>query len=612
MSFNITFQGHSNYHGSDNSSYTDEEASSEAEVSHPSDPEDAYGGEDWNLPYPDELKPSDSASRPRISHRSRNQIHGSRSVSGRRQSSRRGIARERSTFSHRSRHHSPESPESVGSSDDYGGPFVPGAHERGPWPPVVPGPTSPYNVYQPGNVPPAPFAHLNGPLPSDQLVSLAHPNQTGQAPYGHFPYTYGSQFHHPNGSSMPPVFVHDHNPGQRGNLGRHINSQAASLHIRNEGHNPLQQRLPHNAPPTGSPYGLPPFGARELVPYGPGNHYNLRDPYPAVPGMVPTYFGNYSPPSPKAEHTPPPQPPPPPAAAETPKDEAIERLEKLILEERMAREARQAAIEKAAAEKAAKEERAAHEKQIADVAAALARADAEKKAAEEAAKLKKEAEAAAAAAADKAKKEAEEAALAEAEKKAAEAAAQTKKEVEEAAAKAKKEAEEAAAAKASAPKKKKPIKFKDAIGRKFSFPFDLCCTWKGMEELIRQAFLHIEAIGPHVAEGRYDLVGPNGDIILPQVWETVIEPDWTITMHMWPIPEKPKPSEPDPPPADASKPQSGAGSGAAGGGAKKKPEQTGMKKQRPKAPDPGAFAMWMVGRDRFGTNKSSQKKKATK
>lgn len=61
-----------------------------------------------------------------------------------------------------------------------------------------------------------------------------------------------------------------------------------------------------------------------------------------------------------------------------------------------------------------------------------------------------------------------------------------------------------------------------------------------MEELIRQAFLHIEVIGPHVAEGHYDLVGPNGDIILPQVWETVIEPDWTITMHMWPIPEKPK------------------------------------------------------------------------
>lgn len=67
-----------------------------------------------------------------------------------------------------------------------------------------------------------------------------------------------------------------------------------------------------------------------------------------------------------------------------------------------------------------------------------------------------------------------------------------------------------------------------------------------MEELIRQAFLHIEVIGPHVAEGHYDLVGPNGDIILPQVWETVVEPDWTITMHMWPIPEKPKSPEPQP------------------------------------------------------------------
>jgi hypothetical protein len=43
-----------------------------------------------------------------------------------------------------------------------------------------------------------------------------------------------------------------------------------------------------------------------------------------------------------------------------------------------------------------------------------------------------------------------------------------------------------------------------------------------------------------VAEGHYDLVGPNGEIILPQVWETMIEPDWAITMHMWPLPEQPK------------------------------------------------------------------------
>ena len=58
-----------------------------------------------------------------------------------------------------------------------------------------------------------------------------------------------------------------------------------------------------------------------------------------------------------------------------------------------------------------------------------------------------------------------------------------------------------------------------------------------MEELIRQAFLHVDVLGPRVAEGRYDLIGPNGEIILPQAWESMIEPDWDITMHMWPSPE---------------------------------------------------------------------------
>ncbi|KAL8703931.1 MAG: hypothetical protein Q9201_002881, partial [Fulgogasparrea decipioides] len=70
----------------------------------------------------------------------------------------------------------------------------------------------------------------------------------------------------------------------------------------------------------------------------------------------------------------------------------------------------------------------------------------------------------------------------------------------------------------------------------------------GMDRLIRQAFLHVEVIGPHVAEGHYDLVGPNGEIILPSVWKNVIEPDWAITMHMWPMPEPPKPEEPPPDP----------------------------------------------------------------
>ena len=68
-----------------------------------------------------------------------------------------------------------------------------------------------------------------------------------------------------------------------------------------------------------------------------------------------------------------------------------------------------------------------------------------------------------------------------------------------------------------------------------------------MEELIRQAFMHVDVIGPHVAEGHYDLIGHSNEIILPGVWESVIEPDWTITMHMWPMPE---PKEEEPPPIE--------------------------------------------------------------
>lgn len=86
-----------------------------------------------------------------------------------------------------------------------------------------------------------------------------------------------------------------------------------------------------------------------------------------------------------------------------------------------------------------------------------------------------------------------------------------------------------------------------------------------MEKLIRQAFMHVDVIGMHVQEGHYDLLGPNGEIILPEVWETTVQPDWSITMHMWPMPEdekKKKKAEaaaagPPPPPPGASSRDSG-------------------------------------------------------
>lgn len=80
---------------------------------------------------------------------------------------------------------------------------------------------------------------------------------------------------------------------------------------------------------------------------------------------------------------------------------------------------------------------------------------------------------------------------------------------------------------------KAPIKFKDALGRKFNFPFHICCRWQGMEELIKQAFMVHDPLGPQVHEGFYDLLGPDGEIILPAVWERTIQPDWSITMELW-------------------------------------------------------------------------------
>jgi hypothetical protein len=159
-----------------------------------------------------------------------------------------------------------------------------------------------------------------------------------------------------------------------------------------------------------------------------------------------------------------------------------------------------------------------------------------------------------------------------------------------------------------------------------------------MEDLIRQAFLHVDVIGQHVAEGHYDLVGPNGDIILPQVWETVVEPDWTITMHMWPIPEKPKspdppvildddsalvtvvdtkksaeiagaPIPPPPPPPPLPPPDVGVspvevlplpdvlvdGPPIPGDVLAVSHPSQGPKKPRPREPNPGSLALWMAG-----------------
>ncbi|KAJ5372120.1 hypothetical protein N7517_004126 [Penicillium concentricum] len=513
-------------HGSD--SYSDDEGSSGVHVSASSELEshEYLDHDEWaHLPYPDELKPSDSASRPRTSNRSR-PPHGSRSASGRRPPSRR-MAEHQSFAPRGRRQQSPDSPDSA-DSDEYPSNF--GRNGRGWQQPIPPGyapsqSSGPsYPPYPPAPPPGhAPYAHHNPPPITSELMRIAHPGQPN--PYGAPPYGYPPQF------QPGPHFLPD-----QPQLHRHAPRQPPQMH------NPMQPPMPP------MPHAMGPHGA-----------------HPAYPGYPQELM----------------------AYVDTAKDEQIARLEKLILDDRNDREAKELAkkqaIERAAAEKAAQDAQTAHDRKITLEAAALARADAEKKAAEDAAKAKEEAEKATAAAAS-------------------EAAAAATAAANDAAAKAAAAAAEAAAKAAEPPppppppEKKQPIKFKDAVGRKFSFPFELCATWKGMEELIRQAFLHIEVIGPHVAEGHYDLVGPNGDIILPQVWETVVEPDWAITMHMWPIPEKPKE---DPPPAPEPAPVKPADPPA-----EPKKKADGPKKAKARGPDvPGSFAMWMLG----GTNRRGGK-----
>lgn len=248
-----------------------------------------------------------------------------------------------------------------------------------------------------------------------------------------------------------------------------------------------------------------------------------------MPHMMPGYGHPGYPGYPPSHHASPPPPAPAPAPAPAPveekkeppkeekKDDAMvkemEALRALIKQQDEERIAREKAIEAAELAKKLKAEQEAQKNQEIAAASAAAKAEAEK-AAEDAAKKAKE----------------------ESDKKLAEAEA-AKVELE----KKQKELEEAVQKNTPLPDMQKaPIKFKDAVGRKFSFPWHLCKTWKGMESLIKQAFLHVDVIGAHVQEGHYDLMGPDGEIILPQVWDTMIKPDWEVSMHMWPIPETPK------------------------------------------------------------------------
>jgi hypothetical protein len=528
----------------------------------------SFSGDSWDrLSEEDDIDPSESASRPPRHSRSRRHNTEAPPAPARRQPSRFVPQQEEEPSRHRShrhrssRHHAPEvhesrdrrgehreprrQPSDASSTDTleyddypYGRHGAPTQHAQFP----------PTNAFRHGSGP-IPPSHGGGYPPSmaptqpgyvDPYQAQALVSRSQHEPFGFQspsnPFAPGPQGPQGSQAHNNPFFPHGHaNPADY--------FQADSQHPQmNQHHRPPGPSHRNSMYGPGAPSSI--YSGTEMVPspYGyaamqgmppgmqpgmqPGMPHMMGYPMPGSYGYPPSHHA--SPPPPPAAPTPAPAPAPAPVEEKKPEvkevvkevvvqDDAmlkkIEALQALIKQQDDERIAREQAIVAAAAAKKAKEEAEALQSQEIAAASAAAKAAAETAAAEAAKAAKEES--------DKKLAEAE-AAKAELEKK--------QKELEEAVAKA-----------APVPDMlKAPIKFKDAVGRKFSFPWHLCKTWKGMESLIKQAFLHVDVIGAHVQEGHYDLMGPEGEIILPQVWDTMIKPDWEVSMHMWPIPETPK------------------------------------------------------------------------
>lgn len=90
---------------------------------------------------------------------------------------------------------------------------------------------------------------------------------------------------------------------------------------------------------------------------------------------------------------------------------------------------------------------------------------------------------------------------------------------------------------------KQRVRFQDYVGRKFDFPWQLVNTWEGIEKLVKmvseQTYVHVpDSLRSQATSGKYNILGPEEQIILPHLWELLVEPDWHLSMQLWPLPGK--------------------------------------------------------------------------
>ena len=57
---------------------------------------------------------------------------------------------------------------------------------------------------------------------------------------------------------------------------------------------------------------------------------------------------------------------------------------------------------------------------------------------------------------------------------------------------------------------------------------------QGFENLLRQSLARADAPLPsEVKEGRFDLVAPDGSVILPSTWDFSVRPGWSVRIRLW-------------------------------------------------------------------------------
>ncbi|CAD0109596.1 unnamed protein product [Aureobasidium uvarum] len=61
---------------------------------------------------------------------------------------------------------------------------------------------------------------------------------------------------------------------------------------------------------------------------------------------------------------------------------------------------------------------------------------------------------------------------------------------------------------------------------------------KQQKQSWRQNLELSDSIQSHIANGRYQILGPEGQIILPEFWELLVESEWHLSMQLLPVPDE--------------------------------------------------------------------------